>query len=272
MFSLNIPDAAHIVFAAVAACAIAGAASAVRALSLSGAIAAIFVGFVVFGWGGYPGAAALLLFFGTSSALSRWGKREKAALTAYEKGDQRDAGQVIANGGVAVICMAWSVIEPLSAAPVAALLGAIATANADTWATEIGTVLGPKGKKKPIVLATLYDGEPGQSGAVSWQGTLAALAGAALIAATVPLWSVATLPDTLIGVTVGGLAGSLFDSLLGGWLQVQYRDGVTGELTERETDANGHENPIERGQTWINNDAVNFLATAVGAIIAAMLA
>ncbi|MBC8134604.1 MAG: DUF92 domain-containing protein [Fibrella sp.] len=263
MFSLNVPDTTHLIIAAIASCAIAGIASAVRALSLSGAIAAICVGFVIFGWGGYPGATALLLFFLTSSALSRWGKRQKAALTAYEKGDQRDAGQVIANGGVAVICMAWIAIEPMSVTPVAALLGAIATANADTWATEIGTVLGPKGKKKPIVLATLYDGEPGQSGAVSWQGTAAALAGAALIALTAPLWTVATLPGTLIGVTIGGLAGSLFDSFLGGAVQVQYRDGVTGELTERETDANGRENPIERGQTWINNDAVNFFATAV---------
>lgn len=272
MFSLNVPDTAHLVFAAIASCAIAGLASATRSLSLSGAIAAICVGFIVFGWGGYPAATALLLFFFTSSALSRWGKRQKAALTAYEKGDQRDAGQVIANGGVAVICMAWIAIEPMNVTPVAALLGAIATANADTWATEIGTVLGPQGKKKPIVLATLYDGEPGQSGAISWQGTLAALAGAVLIAATAPMWTVATLPGTLIGVAVGGLAGSLFDSFLGGALQVQYRDLVTGELTERPTDIHGNENPIERGQTWINNDAVNFLATAVGAIIAGMMA
>ena len=71
MFSLNVPDTTHLIIAAVASCAIAGVASAVRALSLSGAIAAICVGFVVFGWGGYPGAAALLLFFLTSSALSR---------------------------------------------------------------------------------------------------------------------------------------------------------------------------------------------------------
>ena len=272
MFALNIPDTAHLLFAAVAACAVAGGAGAVRALSLSGAVAAAMVGFVVFGWGGYPGAVALLLFFVSSTALSRWGKREKEALSSYEKNDRRDAGQVIANGGVAVICVAWVAVQPWSAAAVAAFLGAIAAANADTWATEIGTLLGPRGKKKPIILATLFDGEPGQSGAVSWQGTWAALAGALLIAATATLWTNATFPRTLIGVTVGGLMGSLLDSYLGGSLQIQYRDQTTGDLTERPRDKNGRTNPVDRGQPWMNNDAVNFLATAVGAAIAAIIA
>jgi len=36
-----------------------------------------------------------------------------------------------------------------------------------------------------------------------------------------------------IGVTMGGSAGSLFDSLLGATVQEQYRDPATGKLTER---------------------------------------
>ncbi|MBC8143238.1 MAG: DUF92 domain-containing protein [Armatimonadetes bacterium] len=271
MFTPNLPDTPHLLLAAVAACTIAGIASLFRALSLSGAIAAIFVGFVVFGFGELPAAIGLLLFFITSSALSRYGKAQKELLETYEKGDCRDAGQVMANGGVAVIAIAWHAIDPVNPAPIAAFLGALAAANADTWATEIGTLLGAGAKRKPIILATLYDGEPGQSGAVSVAGTLAALAGAAVIGATAFLWNEATLPQTIIGAAVGGLIGSLCDSYIGGKFQAQYRDGVTGNLTERTHDAKGRLNPLESGYEWINNDIVNFACTAVGATIAAVM-
>ncbi len=271
MFTPNLPDTNHLLLAAFAACAIAAFATLFRALSLSGAIAAIFVGFVVFGWGEMPAAIGLLLFFITSSALSRVGKARKNALETYEKGDCRDAGQVMANGGVAVIAIAWHAIEPTSPAPVAAFLGALAAANADTWATEIGTLLGATAKRKPIILATLYDGEPGQSGAVSVAGTVAALVGAAVIATTAFLWNEATLPQTLIGATVGGLVGCLCDSYIGGKFQAQYRDGVTGNLTERVHDEKGRLNPLESGYEWLNNDVVNFACTAVGATIAAVM-
>ena len=267
----NLPDISHLLLAAVIAGAIAGAALAAKALSPSGAVAAAFVGFVVFGWGNMPAAVALLLFFVTSSALSRYGKARKDALETYEKGGTRDAGQVMANGGVAVICVAWMAIDPQSPAPVAAFLGALAAANADTWATEIGTLFGTNSKKKPIILATLYDGEPGQSGAVSVPGTVAALVGAFVIALTSLLFTSATFPQTLIAVTLGGLLGSLADSFLGGKYQAQYRDGVTGNLSERTHDAENRPNPLESGAEWVNNDVVNFAATAVGAIVAAIL-
>ena len=269
--NINIPEPKFLIIGLLLACTIAGLAYKVRSLSVSGAIAAIVVGFFVFAWGHVAGATAMLLFFITSSILSRVGKKEKQAIVTYEKGDRRDAAQVIANGGVAVICIAWIAIDWLGTAPIAAFLGAIATANADTWATELGTLLGPRFKQKPIVLATLYDGEPGQSGAVSVPGTIAALLGALLIGVTAPLWGNARFPNTIFSVTVGGLAGSLFDSLLGGSLQVQYRDQVTGELTERTHASNGAENPIDRGLPWMTNDVVNFLSTAVGAAIAAII-
>ena len=272
MFTPNLPDTTHLLIAAFAACFIAGLASLARSLSLSGAVAAIFVGFVVFGWGDMPAAVGLLLFFVTSSALSRVGKAQKESLETYEKGDRRDAGQVMANGGVAVICVAWHAIAPTSPAPIAAFLGALAAANADTWATEIGTLLSVHAKRKPIILATLYDGEPGQSGAVSVAGTVAALVGATVIGLTAVLWDAATIPQCIIGAAVGGLLGSLLDSYIGGKFQAQYRDGVTGNLTERTHDAQGRLNPLESGYEWVNNDAVNFCATAAGAIIAALMA
>ena len=142
----------------------------VRALTPSGAVAAAGVGFCHLAFGGWLGAGALLAFFGTSTALSKLGKRRKDAL-GFEKSSRRDALQVLANGGVAALCASLGWTE--------AMLGALAAANADTWATEIGSLFGGTPRK----ITTLKPAAVGESGAISLAGTLAALAGAALIAA-----------------------------------------------------------------------------------------
>jgi uncharacterized membrane protein len=65
------------------------------ALTISGAVAAAFVGGLIFGFGGLPWASLLLLFFFTSSLLSRVYKRKKKPVNEkYAKSSQRDHGQV----------------------------------------------------------------------------------------------------------------------------------------------------------------------------------
>src|SRR5688572_3666286 len=75
-----------------------------RAYSLnkSGAYAAIFIGTIIFGIGGWEWTILLLTFFITSSALSRAFKKRKQGLDEkFSKGHERDAGQVFGNGGLA---------------------------------------------------------------------------------------------------------------------------------------------------------------------------
>ncbi len=73
-----------------------------HSLNQGGAIAATFVGTVVFGFGGLAWATLLLTFFITSSALSRLFKKRKQGLDEkFSKGHERDAGQVFGNGGLA---------------------------------------------------------------------------------------------------------------------------------------------------------------------------
>lgn len=232
---------------------VAGLAYRAAALTGSGAVAAWGVGAITFAIGGWGGAAALLTFFGTSTALSRWRRRAKERL-GYEKGGRRDAGQVLANGGAASACLLLPLLFPNFGGQRAHLLflAALAAANADTWATEIGSALGGR----PYDLRTGKPVSPGTSGAVSLQGTLAALSGALLIG----LFAGGIAGDGL--VTVAGFGGSFLDSVLGATVQGQWRDPLRLESRTERPQA------IAPFQGWrlINNDAVNWLCT-LGAVL-----
>jgi len=72
-----------------------------HSLDKNGAFAAACVGTIVFGVGGWQWAILLLIFFITSSGLSRAFKQRKQGLSEkFSKGNERDAVQVLANGGV----------------------------------------------------------------------------------------------------------------------------------------------------------------------------
>ena len=229
-----------------------------KALTFPGGLAAWAVGTVIFGAGGWAGSAALLTFFGTSTALSRWRKGRKDAL-GYEKGGRRDAWQVLANGGVAAACLLLPFFFPRIEAARSYLwfLAALASANADTWATEIGSALGG-------CTWDLRSGKsalPGTSGAVSLGGTLAALAGAALVGLLfAPDW-----PTRLL-VTAAGWGGAFADSLLGAFVQAQWRQVGTDRWDEHT-----QPRPPERGLRFFGNDAVNLLSTLLAVCLAALL-
>ena len=239
-----------IVFAA----AVSAAAYRVHALTRSGAAAAWAVGAVVFGVGGWLAAAALLVFFGSSSALSRWRWGQKEAL-GYEKSGPRDAGQVLANGGAAAACLLLGLFGAKSA--LLLFLAALAAANADTWATEIGSALGGQ----PYDLRTGRRAAVGTSGAVSLPGTLAALAGASL------LGLFAGSPGAFAVAALAGFGGAMCDSLLGAWVQAQWRDpAAPGRWTEKPQPG-----MPERGRRGVGNDAVNWLCTLSAVGMAALL-
>jgi len=85
----------------IAAALIAFTARAARSLTTSGAIAATVIGTLAVA-AGWNWGALLILYFVSSTALSRVGRAEKEERTAsvVAKGGQRDAIQVFANGGV----------------------------------------------------------------------------------------------------------------------------------------------------------------------------
>jgi len=237
-------------------------------LSRTGAWAAALTGGLIFGLGGFRWAVLLLAFFITSSAWSRLFVRRKAALEEkYAKGSRRDWGQVMANGGLGALLAVLSALLPGESWPWLAFGGAMAAVNADTWATELG-VFNPS---PPRLITTGKTVERGTSGGVTLLGYLAALGGSALIGALAVLLGDGTrsAPTTAISITLAGLAGSTFDSLLGATVQAIYFCPQCQKETERYPlhGCGAHTIP-QRGWRWLNNDWVNFTCSLVGALAA----
>jgi uncharacterized protein (TIGR00297 family) len=229
-----------------------------KSLNKSGAIAAFFTGLIIFGIGGWQWAILLLTFFITSSALSRAFKKRKQGLNEkYSKGDERDAAQVFGNGGIATIFAALHFFFPHEAWPWLCFAASLAAVNADTWATELG-VLNPNPPRMITNLSKVV--EKGTSGGISVIGTFASLAGAALIAILASLLNPTPAPVSIfIIVTLAGLAGSLFDSLLGGTVQAMYFCPTDQKETEKHPlHTCGTETVHLRGWKWLDNDWVNF--------------
>ena len=239
---------------------------ALRALTRSGAVAAFFVGIACLGYGGYAVAASLVAFFVSGSTLSRLSARSSAA-PAGAKGATRDAVQVLANGGAAALgaLIAGLVYEagPSAARWLAASVCAIASAAADTWATEIGS----HSTTPPRSIVTWQPVSIGASGGVTTLGTLASLAGAAFIGAAYA----AFLPAHRFGIVVGvmsiGFIGALLDSILGASLQGVWHCDACSMDCETRVHACGARTRLVRGAPWLDNDGVNAISTIAGVVL-----
>jgi uncharacterized protein (TIGR00297 family) len=241
---------------------IAGLAWRRRSLSSSGAFAAACVGSVIFVGGGPIWFATLGAFFATSTLLGRVGAASKERTKReFSKGDTRDAQQVIANGGVAALAAALMYVSA-DARWLYAFAGALATANGDTWATELGIL----SRGEPRSVLTWKRVPRGTSGAVSTLGLAATVAGALLIGMA------SGRPWRVLAVTlVAGTVGALVDSLLGATVQESfYCRGCARECEARQHHC-GAVAERTRGIRGFDNDLVNFSATLAGAIVAAII-
>lgn len=230
-----------------------------RALSPTGAVAAFVLGTLVFAVGRLNGAVALVTFFTTSSLLSMMQTAsKKEAKTLSLKSSRRDLVQALANGGVPLFLLMASMFNPCWWSYMF-FLAALASATADTWATEIGTLSGTK----PYSLRGLVRVPPGSSGAVSLVGTLAAVLGSCLIALFAGFYGQGGGFNrfAFTAVAISGFVGCAIDSLLGATVQAQYVS-PEGDLCEV-----GRDDAMpERGVPWIRNDMVNLIAGAFAAI------
>lgn len=257
---------------------IAGAAYLKRSLSVSGFAAAVVLGTGMYALGSAAWFGTLIAFFLSSTLLSRWKKKAKEAVeSGYEKSGRRDAGQVAANGGLALLLCAANAWWPH---PLwwYAFLGVMAAVNADTWATEIGGL----SKTPPRSILSGRRVAAGTSGGVSGLGLAASMAGGLFIGFAAWLLLLAVpgqdepsgiasawlqLPVWLGIGLLGGMVGSLADSLLGATVQQMFRCGKCA----REIEAAHHcGRPAVRirGYSGWNNDVVNVAGSLAGGLAA----
>ncbi|OWA32997.1 hypothetical protein B9G55_24080 [Saccharibacillus sp. O16] len=254
------------IIGAVGACLVAGAAYAKRSLSASGAIAAVLMGTIYYGAGDLFWFGLLLLFFITSSVLSKVKQAEKRqAEQMYEKTGRRDAMQVLANGGIGMILCLGNYFWP---SPIwfGTFVGVMATVTADTWATEWGSL----SRKPPRSITTWKPLPAGTSGGVSLRGSAAAVVGAGMIgtAGAVLLYWTGAGPHWPLWAWIpagalGGTFGAFVDSYLGATVQVMYRCQVCGKSVESRVHC-GQPTVRYRGWPFMNNDWVNLLSSAAG--------
>lgn len=237
------------------------------ALTLSGAVAAAAIGGIAVA-AGWSWAILLIVYFVSSSALSRLGRARKEKLTSsiIAKQGARDAWQVMANGFAFGIAALGALATPYPEPGWLALgAGALAASAADTWATEIGILYGATPRSvlhwRPVPAGT--------SGAVSLVGSGGALLGAAAIALVTLLvgWGARIAGAAILG----GLAGAILDSLLGATVQSRLWCDRCGVQTEREVHDCGRTTRPIHGMPWIDNDLVNFLAGIAGGLLALLI-
>ncbi|WP_420629054.1 DUF92 domain-containing protein [Candidatus Leptofilum sp.] len=228
-------------------------------LAPSGVAGALLVGTIICGLGGWVWGILLALFFVSSSLLSHYKEREKQAVAEkFDKGHQRDLGQVLANGGGgALVALIYGIFP--SSWWFLLFLGIMGTVTADTWATELGTL----SKRPPRLITTGRIVPVGSSGGISLFGTAVSFMGGLLIGLTAGLLTQMNLVGLTITGGIGGLAGSLCDSFLGATVQQIYYCDVCEKETEKKAHCGQPTRPI-RGWGWMNNDVVNFLSSFFG--------
>ena len=218
----------------------------------------MIVGTLTFGFGGWQWGILLGIFFISSSLLSHYKEQEKKTVAEkFDKGHRRDFAQVMANGGAGSLVALLNAIWLATWLPL--FVGIMATVTADTWATELGTL----SKRPPRLITTGRIVDVGTSGGISLLGTAVSLTGGLLIGLVAGLLTQTNLAALTLTGGIGGLVGSLCDSLLGATVQQIYACDICQKETEKKHHCGQPTRPL-RGWGWMNNDLVNLLSSVVG--------
>jgi len=229
-----------------------------RALTIGGAFCAVIIGLTIGLSFDFFGLILLGTFFFTSSLLSLLIHSENEIV---EKGHKRDWIQVFANGGTASILSILNLLYPnLHDSWEVAFVASLAIANADTWASELGSL----SKRKPIHVKTLKRVSKGTSGAVSMFGTVMGIVGAMLIAITSFILQFVNVNEMIIIIIIG-IIGLFLDTWMGGTIQSVHQCVVCGLETERSFHCRVKTVQL-KGIPFVNNDVVNFTSISIPSV------
>lgn len=249
-----------------------------RSLDRTGALLGLFVGFILT-LTSYAFLASLLMFFVSSSKATKFRSDKKRKLEEeFREGGQRNWVQVLCNGGIAThLAVLYLLDVGCEERPVdfsrdyraswlgLGILGALACCNGDTWASELGSVIGGG---DPFLITSRKRVPKGTNGGVSvWGLVFSAMGGAcvglayyvALLCCLDPSVlsaAPAQWPLVLAGA-IAGFLGSLVDSVLGATLQYSGLNEKTGCVVERAGKGVTH----ICGRQLLDNHSVNLLSS-----------
>ncbi|HOI39103.1 MAG TPA: TIGR00297 family protein [Methanobacterium sp.] len=196
-----------------------------KALDLLGSIFMIIMGVIIIFAAGANWLFLIFLFLILGVGFTRYKNDYKKEIGVYE--GTRTIKNVVSNGIVAFVMAAFG--------NYAGFIGSIATATADTMASEVGVVTTPR------LITNFKRVPPGTDGGISVVGTIAGILGAGLIGLAAYMLGVyPDLTKTLAIALVAGSVGCFVDSVLGAVLEIK---------------------------GYLNNEHVNLLATLVGALL-----
>lgn len=196
-----------------------------KALDLLGSIFMIIMGVIIIFAAGVNWLFLIFLFLVLGVGFTRYKHDYKKEIGIYE--GTRTIKNVVSNGIVAFVMAAFG--------NYAGFIGSIATATADTMASEVGVVTTPR------LISNFKKVPPGTDGGISVVGTIAGILGAGLIGLAAYILGVyPDLTRTIVIAVVAGTFGCFVDSILGAVLEIK---------------------------GYLNNEHVNLLATLAGALL-----
>ncbi len=202
-------DSLNLIAAAILAFSFGYFAYRARAMDLSGLFSGALIGLLLIVFADVRWFVILLVFFALGAGTTRYRFDYKRRIgVEQEKSGVRGYRNVFANG---IVAAAAAVLYGVTLHPacVALFLGAVATAAADTVASEIGVT-----GQTPYLITTFERVRAGTNGGVTLVGEAAAGLAALVIGLIAFLLGVAD-PAMLLVTVAAGLVGTNVDSVIG---------------------------------------------------------
>lgn len=260
-----------------------------KSLDKTGAVLGLFIGFILT-LTSYTFLACLFTFFLSSSKATKFRAHKKRKLEEdFKEGGQRNWIQVLCNGGMATqLALLYLLDSGCGERPVdfhkdyrsswlsLGILGAFACCNGDTWASELGTVVG---SAEPFLITNRQRVPRGTNGGVTLHGLLFSLLGGLVIGAANYFALILCIDKSILESSppqwplviaggFGGLIGSIVDSFLGATLQYSGIDEQTGVVVERAGKGIKH----ICGKQVLDNHSVNLLSSIIMGVVTPKLA
>jgi uncharacterized protein (TIGR00297 family) len=197
-----------------------------KALDLAGSIFMVIMGVIIIFTAGFNWLLLIFVFLILGLIFTKYKHEYKKEIGVYE--GTRSVKNVVSNGIVPFVMAAFGNYP--------GFIGSIATATADTMASEVGVL------ETPRLITTLKKVAPGTDGGISILGTFAGIMGALIIGICAFLLGVGEhfLYKTVAIAVIAGTFGCFFDSILGAVLE---------------------------SRDYLTNEHVNLLATVSGALL-----